>query len=91
MWHVPGLALDAEGIDGASRSGGELGDDCVDDILGTAVGDELWSAIEAKLGRLGWTATIDLFASASHARCAHYCSRTHEAGAERTDAFSMLD
>jgi hypothetical protein len=35
--------------------------------------------------------TIDLFATASNARCARYCSRAHEADAERTDAFTMLD
>jgi hypothetical protein len=91
MWHVPGLALVAEGIDGASRAGGELGDECVDGVLGPAVGDELWEAINSELRRLGWSATIDLFATASNARCARYCSRTHEAGAERTDAFTMLD
>ena len=72
-------------------AGGELGDECVDGVLGPAVGDELWEAINSELRRLGWSATIDLFATASNARCARYCSRTHEAGAERTDAFTMLD
>jgi hypothetical protein len=40
---------------------------------------------------LGWAVTIDLFATASNTRCACYCSRAHEADAERTDAFSILD
>lgn len=91
MWHVPGLALVAEGVDGASRGGGDLGDECVDYVLGPAVGDELWEEIETVLRRIGWGVTIDLFATASNARCARYCSRTHEPGAERTDAFTMLD
>jgi hypothetical protein len=55
------------------------------------VGDELWEEIETVLRRIGWGVTIDLFATASNARCARYCSRTHEPGAERTDAFTMLD
>lgn len=91
MWHVPGLALVAEGIDGASRNGGELGDECVDAVAGPAIRDELWDRIGAELRRLGWRVTIDLFASASNARCRRYCSRTHEPDAERTDAFTMLD
>ena len=91
MWHVPGLALVAEGIDGASRGGGDLGDDCVDAIVGPAVSDDLWGRIEEELQKLGWRVTIDLFASASNARCERFCSRTHEPGAERTDAFTMLD
>jgi hypothetical protein len=91
MWHVPGLALVAEGVDGASRGGGDLGDGCVDYILGPAVGDELWEEIETVLRRIGCGITIDLFATASNAKCARYFSRTHEPGAERTDAFTMLD
>jgi hypothetical protein len=91
MWHVPGLALVAEGIDGASRGGGELGEDCVEAVLGPAVSDGLWEIIVAELRLVGWRVTVDLFASASNARCERYCSRTHEPDAERTDAFTALD
>ena len=91
FWHVPGLTLVAEGVDGASRGGGVLGDVCVNRVVGPAVKDELWSRIEVELRQHGWRLTLDLFASASNARCQRYCSRTHEPGAERTDAFTMLD
>jgi hypothetical protein len=91
MWHVPGLALVAEGIDGASRGGGELGEDCVEAVLGPAVSDGLWEIIVAELRLVGWRVTVDLFASASNARCERFCSRTHEPDAERTDAFTALD
>jgi len=91
FWHVPGLTLVNEGIDGASRGGGVLGDVCVDAVAGPAVKDDLWAKIETELGRHGWRATIDLFASACNARCQRYCSRTAESEAERTDAFTMSD
>jgi hypothetical protein len=91
MWHVPGLALVAEGVDGALRGALDLGDECVDYVLGPAVGDELWEEIETVLRRIGWGVTIDLFATGSNARSARYCSRTHDPGAERADAFTMLD
>jgi len=91
FWHVPGLTLVEEGVDGASRGGGVLGDVCVDMVVGPAVKDELWARIETELRRHGWRVTIDLFATASNARCPRYCSRTHEPDAERTDAFTMLD
>jgi hypothetical protein len=72
----------------------ELGDDCVEGLLGPAVGDALWGRIEvleAELRNLRWDATINLFDTASNARCERYCSRMHESGAERTGAFTMLD
>jgi hypothetical protein len=53
FWHVPGLTLVAEGVDGASRGGGALGDACVDRVVGPAVKDELWSRIEAELRQHG--------------------------------------
>jgi hypothetical protein len=44
--HFPGLTLVAEGVDGASRSGSELGEDAnVDSVRGPAVSDDLWLAI----------------------------------------------
>ena len=53
--------------------------------------DCLWDKILAELNKLGWIPTVDLFASAANARCDRFCSRGHEAGAECTDAFSVLD
>jgi hypothetical protein len=45
------------------------------------------------LREIGLKVTVDLFATgtASNSRCARYCSRTHEQGAARTDAFTMLE
>jgi hypothetical protein len=58
MYHVPGLTLVAEGIDGASRdAGAHFGAGAnVDCILGPAVPDELWqlengAAMDAGGGR----------------------------------------
>ncbi len=46
MYHVQGLTLVAEGIDGASRGGSELGEDAnVETILGPAFSDELWRSV----------------------------------------------
>ena len=45
-WHVPGLQLVAEGIDGASRAGDDLGHGLnVQSALGPAVSDALWSQV----------------------------------------------
>ena len=42
--HVPGLALVAEGIDGASRSGTTFGKDAnLDSVVGPSVSDSLWA------------------------------------------------
>ena len=43
FWHVPGLTLVEEGVDGGSRGGGVLGDVCVDMVVGPAVKDEMWA------------------------------------------------
>ena len=54
FWHVPGLTLVAEGVDGASRAGGVLGEVCVDRVVGPAVMDDLWARIDTKLRQHGW-------------------------------------
>ena len=65
----------AEGVDGAPRDWGELGDECVGKLICPAVGDDLWREIVAKHSRLGWRVKLDLFASESNARCSSFCSR----------------
>ena len=42
----------AEGVDGAPRDWGELGDECVGKLICPAVGDDLWREIVANT--LGW-------------------------------------
>ncbi len=90
--HVPGITLVAEGIDGASCSGAELGDGVnVDAILGPDVSDQLWStaacaAADAGLGR----ATVDAFATESKVRFPRL-ARFHEPGSEAICSLSMPD
>ncbi len=75
-WHVPGLQLVAEGIDGASRSGAQFGSDAnLSSVLGAAVSDKLWSSIVAVATAAGWRITVDAFASESNARVARFWSR----------------
>jgi hypothetical protein len=70
---VPGLQLIAEGIDGASRAGDDLGPGCnVESIRGPAVSDELWALVQAVAVSAGWRITVDVFASASNARAARF-------------------
>ena len=92
-YHVPGLTLVAEGIDGASRAGSELGKDAnVDSILGFAVTDGLWLQVETAMADAGWDrATVDAFASEANARAPRFWSRFHEPGAEAIDALCVLD
>lgn len=45
----------AEGVDGAPRDWGELGDECVGKLICPAVGDDLWREIVANT--LGWVAS----------------------------------
>ncbi len=45
-WHVPGLLLVAEGVDGASRAGQQFGQDAnLEAVLAPAISDRLWSRI----------------------------------------------
>ena len=92
-WHVPGLVLVAEGIDGASRAGSELGPDAnVAAVLGAAVDDKVWRTVAQVAVDAGWRrVTVDAFASASNARAPRFWSRFLEPGAESVDALSVLD
>ena len=91
-WHVPGLQLIAEGIDGASRAGDDFGLGCnVESIRAPAVSDELWALVQAVAVAAGWRITVDAFASASNARAARFWSLFPEPGAEAVGALSVLD
>jgi hypothetical protein len=92
-WHVPGLVLVAEGIDGASRGGSDMGQDAnVGAVLGPAVDGTLWRAICTAAADAGWgRVTVDAFASAANAWTPRFWSRFLEPGAEAVDALSVLD
>ena len=54
-YHVPGLTLIAEGIDGASRGCADFGEDMnVDSVLGPAVSDDLWRTVQQVAEDAGW-------------------------------------
>jgi hypothetical protein len=91
--HVPGLTLVAEGVDGASRSGSELGVDAnVECVRGPAVSDRLWHAISSAVADAGWgSVTVDAFASESNARAPRFWSRFFEPGSEALDALCVPD
>ncbi len=91
--HVPGITLVAEGVDGASRSGSELGAGAnVDGIWGPAVSDDLWLAILRAAADAGWgSVTVDAFASESNARVPRFWSRLFEPGSEVLDALCVPD
>ena len=91
FYHVPCLSLVQEGVDGASQGGGILGGDCVEGLLGPSVSDPMWRLIEAEVLKVGWTITMDLFATASNARVERFCNRRHEPSAEHIDALSVPD
>ena len=91
-WHVPGLQLVEEGIDGASRSGVLFGPDAnLAAVLGAAVSDRLWSSISTAAASVGWRVTVDAFATESNARAPRFWSRFGEPGAESIDALSVAD
>jgi hypothetical protein len=91
-WHVPGLCLIAEGIDGASRSGADFGSDAnLLSIIGPAAGPGLWDHIARVASAAGWRITVDALASESNARAPRFWSRFHEPGAEAIDALSVPD
>ena len=91
-WHVPGLQLVAEGIDGASRAGDDFGEGCnVESIRGPAVCDELWELVRAVASAAGWRITVDAFASTANARVPRFWSLFPEPDAEAVDALSVLD
>jgi hypothetical protein len=91
--HVPGLTLVAEGVDGASRCGSELGENAnVDNVRGPTVLDSLWRIISTAVVDAGWgPVTVDAFASEYNARAPRYWSRFFEPGSEALDALCVPD
>jgi hypothetical protein len=79
--HVPGTTLVAEGIDAASRAG-------ADAERGPACGPTLVAAARWLAARLGWTISVDLFATAANAVVPRFFSRYPEPSAETVDAFT---
>ncbi len=91
-WHVPGLQLVAEGVDGASRAGDDFGQGChVESSLGPAVSYVLWSSVIRVSAAAGWCITVDAFPTESNARAPRFWSPHPEPGAEAADALSVLD
>ncbi len=92
VWHVPGLQLVEEGVDGASRGGSHFGEDAnVQSVLGPAVSDSLWDRIQAVVAGAGLRVTVDAFASESNSRAPRFWSRFGEPGCEAVDALSVGD
>jgi hypothetical protein len=92
-WYSPELMLVAEGIDGASRSGSDLGPDATAAaVLGPAVDDVLWDAMRQAAADAGWRrVTVDALASAGNAQPPCFWSRMLGPCAEAIDALSVLD
>ncbi len=90
-YHVPGLTLVAEGIDGASRAGEDFGQGAnVDSILGPTVSDHLWQLVCRAAGDAGLGGfTVDAFASESNTRAPRFWSRFHEPGSEAISALCV--
>ena len=92
LWHVPGMQLVEEGVDGASRGGGFFGEDAnLESVLGPAVSDALWERIRGAAAAAGVAITVDAFASESNRRAERYWSRFGEPGCEAVDALSVAD
>ncbi len=55
LWHVPGMQLVEEGVDGASRGGLQFREDAnLESVVGPAVSDGLWSRIKVAVAEAGW-------------------------------------
>lgn len=90
IWHVPGMQLVEEGVDGASRGGSHFGDDAnLENVAGPSVSDSLWGRIKTAVAALGLRVTVDAFASESNRRAERYWSRFGEPGCEAVDALSV--
>jgi hypothetical protein len=76
LWHVPGMQLVEEGVDGAPRGGRHFGEDAnLGSVVGPAVSDGLWSRIGAAVAEVGLEVTVDAFATESNRRARRYWSR----------------
>mmetsp|Transcript_37009 Transcript_37009/g.98320 ORF Transcript_37009/g.98320 Transcript_37009/m.98320 type:complete len:1072 (+) Transcript_37009:2523-5738(+) len=82
--HIPGSQMVAEGVDALSRL------HAVQARL-TESNDRLRGIVRAEAARLGWSITIDLFASMPNALTTRFYSRAVEPEAEGVDALSQPD
>jgi len=80
---VPGDRVIDLGADGLSRSEGQ-------DWGGYGLNPSAWKLVCDKADSAGKKLTIDLFASASNAKCQRFHSFHHTQGAESADAFDRL-
>ena len=82
--HAPGQTLIDEGIDDLSR-------DKAADITGPVSGPGLRERVLSLAASLGWTLTIDAFATAANTLLPRFFARYAEPDAEAEDAFSVGD
>jgi hypothetical protein len=82
--HAPGQTLIDEGIDDLSR-------DKAADIAGPVSGPGLRERVLSLAASLGWTLTIDAFATAANTLLPRFFARYAEPDAEAEDAFSVGD
>ena len=82
--HAPGNVLIEEGVDAASRVLAER-------VRGPASSPELARLIRSAAAALGWTLSLDVFASSANALTARFFALYDEPGAEHRDAFSAPD
>jgi hypothetical protein len=82
--HAPGTTLIEEGVDDLSR-------DAAAAAAGPVSGPRVRAAIDTLARALGWSVTIDAFASASNALVPRFFAQFAEPQAEVEDAFSAND
>ena len=91
-WHVPGMQLVEEGVDGALRQGRHFGEDAnPESVIEPAVADDLWGRIRAAAEGVGSEVTVDAFATELNRRARWFWSRFGEPGSEAEDALSVRD
>ena len=88
--HVPGTQLIKEGVDAMSRDGttDRLG---AASLRGPACSHSLKQRIFGMAARLGWSISVDLFASGCNRLVPRYFSQYFEPDAEAADALSVPD
>jgi hypothetical protein len=82
--HAPGQTLVDEGIDALSR-------DTALEVVGPVSGPWLPERALSLAASLGWTLTVDTFATAANALLPRFFARYAEPDAEAEDAFSVSD
>jgi hypothetical protein len=82
--HAPGRVLIDEGIDDLSR-------DTALEVTGPVSSSDLRLRVRALASSLGWTITVDAFATASNAVTPRFFARFAEPDTEAEDAFTVPD